>query len=84
MQESPASPEERIFQSIIIQAVKDYITVPEEKKNVKKWVKRKLGTFKLCAVSMGIGMGELQSLMLNKMDEIDRKHETVFKYSRAA
>ncbi len=83
-EESPTSPEIRIFQTIVIQAVKDYITNPEEKKIIREWVKKKLGTFKYCAKSMRMSVNHLRKLMLKKFEEIDRTGETVFKYSRAS
>ena len=82
-EEDPASPEKRVFQTILIQAIKDYITAPEEKKEVRKWVQGKLGTFKLCAMSMGMGIDKLQLMMLKKMNEVDRTHENKWGYSRA-
>lgn len=80
--ENPVIPEKRLFQSIVIQAIKDYITEPEEKNDVRLWAKKKLGTFKFCAMGMGIRMAELQRMMLSKLDEIDRTGETQFRYSR--
>jgi len=82
-EENPVIPEKRIFQSIIIQAIKDYVTKPEEKKAVRIWAKEELGTFKFCAMAMGIKINELQRMMLSKLDEIDRSDETQFRYSRA-
>jgi hypothetical protein len=74
------TPEIRIFQSIVIQAVKDYMTVPEEKPEIRHWVETKEGTFKYCAVAMKVKVSELQKMMLSKLDEIDRSGETKFKW----
>jgi len=81
--EKPVDPEKRMFQSILIQAVKDYITSPEEKNNIRDWAENKLGTFKFCAMSMSMGTNELQKITLEKLDEIDNSGETKFSYSRA-
>lgn len=81
-EDNPVIPEKRIFQSIVIQAIKDYITEPEEKNDVRMWAKKELGTFKFCAMAMGIRMAELQRMMLSKLDDIDRTGETQFRYSR--
>jgi len=82
-EENQPVPERKVFQSIIIQAIKDYVTSPEEKQDVREWVRGKSGTFRMCAISMGIGMNRLQQMMLRKLNEVDKSGEREFKYSRS-
>ena len=66
------------MKAVIIQAIRDYYK-PEGhpfdreriKKEVRDWVKNRKGTFNLCAFAWDKTPEILQSMMLNKINEID-------------
>lgn len=65
----------RLAQAIILQAIKDYAKKgscsKKEQDSVKVWVKKKLGTFNICATAWDRTPEELQEVMERKMQDLD-------------
>lgn len=64
--------EKRLLQSIVIQAIKDYVYLPEERTKIKKWVTEEQGLFNLCALAMSQRSEDLKEMMIDKMKDIER------------
>ena len=66
----------RLAQAIILQAIKDYAKKgncsKKEQDSVKVWVKKRLGTFNICATAWDRTPEELQEVMERKIRAIDQ------------